>query len=260
MSKHAGRVPFFAVTLTTLGCLTAAMLAAEAPPAPKVSSFAPAEDLIHQVNHYVERTQESLANKDDYPMANQARVQKDANTLAVLGLALALHDNDHKLKGSAAGLIASAQELAAGAKDYAKAAAAFEKVQSAATGKTSDGEKPTEWKKVAGQGQLMKQVQLLYNTLRRGTDKRRFAKQKEENAGMAALLAVIAQSAIIDTHEVKDESQLPEWYKLATEMRDSAAELNSAVHAGNQEGAVAALKRMNVSCETCHKQFRVQVE
>jgi cytochrome c556 len=248
------------MTLTTLVILTAALIAADPPAAPKVSEFAPADDLLHQVNHYVERLGESLAKKEDYPAANQARVKKDANTLAVLGLALALHDSDHKLKQSAGGLIQHAGELAAASEDYDKAKAAHEKLQKAAAGEVSDVAAPKQWQKVAAQGQLMKQVQLLYNGLRRGTDARRFKKQAEENAGMAALLAVIAQSAIVDTHEVKDPGQLPEWYKLSAEMRDSAAELNQAIHAGKQDTAVAALKRMNVSCETCHKQFRVEVE
>lgn len=260
MTSRTGRTPFFAMTLATLVLLTAALIAADPPPAPKVSEFAPAEDLLHQVNHYLKRTGESLAKQEDYPAANQARVKKDANTLAVLGLALALHDSDHKLKGSAGALIQHAGELAAASEDYEKAKAAYDKLQAAAAGESSDIAAPKAWQKVAAQGQLMKQVQLLYNGLRRGTDARRFKKQADDNAGMAALLAVIAQSAMVDTHEVKDSSQLGEWYKLAAEMRDSAAELNSAIHAGNQESAVVALKRMNVNCEACHKQFRVEVE
>jgi len=241
--------------------LVAAVLATDPPAAPKVSSFAPAEDLVHQVNYFVERSVESLANKDDYPEANQSRVKKDANTLALLALALALHDSDHSLKASAPALVGSAQALAAGSADYDKAKAALENVQKAAKGEGSpDAVKPTEWKKVGSQGQLMKQAQIVYNQLRRGTDARRFKRQVAENAGMAATLAVIGQSAVIDTHEVKNPADLGEWYKLAAEMRDSAAAVNAAIHAGSQEDSAKALQRMSANCEECHKRFRVEVK
>ena len=45
-----------------------------------------------QVDYYLGRLGEALADSKDYDEAKQSRVNKDANTLAALGLALVLHD------------------------------------------------------------------------------------------------------------------------------------------------------------------------
>ncbi|HEY5316010.1 MAG TPA: cytochrome c [Pirellulales bacterium] len=90
----------------------------------------------------------------------------------------------------------------------------------------------------------------LRNSLRR-FDARRLA----DNARAAAALAAIGQASVYDTHEVKDPQQLPDWYRLAGEMRDAAGQLNATIRAKDKPGATAALKRLDNSCKACHKIF-----
>ena len=78
-------VAAFAVIATT------GWLLAQAPTPPAVSSYAPAQDVVSQIDYYlVNRMGKSLASKDKYSAGLQKRVKKDANTLAVLLLAAIL--------------------------------------------------------------------------------------------------------------------------------------------------------------------------
>ena len=96
--------------------------APEPPAPPEVSTFAPAEDLVGQVEYYVERLSDAVESEEAYSDSVE-KVAKDANTLIVIALALGLHDEDNKHKGVAPLLVKQARELAA-TKDHASAKAA----------------------------------------------------------------------------------------------------------------------------------------
>ena len=65
----------------------------KSPPAPPpASTFAPADDLLNQVDYYVRHIEETLADKNEFDDAARLRLKKDGNTLAVLFLTLGMHD------------------------------------------------------------------------------------------------------------------------------------------------------------------------
>ena len=227
---------------------------ADAAAVPKVSRFAPAKDLKAQTDFYLGRLQESLAARDDYDEAKQSRVGKDANTLAVLGLALAMHDEDNAVRGKLE-LVRAAQSLAASSGDFDGAAQALARAKLAAGGApAAAGEKPA-WQKVAALEPLMKQVPIVHGALKRGIEGR-FQRQAEAAAGQAATLAAIAEAARFDTSAVKDPADAGPWRRYCAEMRDAAGEVNSAAHAGDQAAARAGLVRLAKSCDACHAAFR----
>ena len=229
------------------------VVAADAPAPPATSTYAPADDLVRQVKLYLVELDEALAAANDFESTSQ-RAKKDANTLVVLALALGLHDTDNEYKSSAASLMQAAQTLSRAA-DYDQAKAALAALHTAAEGKVSN-DAELHWEKVASLGQLMKQVTFIHNRLRRSLAPRRFEEKAEENARYAALLAVVGQAALVDTHEVKDPADLPQWYQFSAEMRDAAGQVNAEVHAGNAEGSAEAMKRLEKSCQDCHAVFR----
>lgn len=257
--KHAGLCPLTIIPLTLAWLALTTWLAADPPAPPKASSYAPAADLIAQVELYIAGLEEALAKKEDYPeSASEARARKLANTLTVLSLTLALHDEPHKLKTSAPALFTAAQTLSKSTKDYDAAVKAFAAVKEAAAGKVASSDASgLKWEKVASLGQIMKQSEIVTTTLKRGiTDPRRFKRDAAKSAGEATTLAVIAQASLFDTHEVKNPADVGKWYQMCAEMRDAAAAVNVAAHAGDQKGAVTALERMSLSCEKCHEAFR----
>ncbi len=167
---------------------------------------------------------------------------------------LAHDEKQNALKPNAAAIINASQELAK-AKEYDAAKVAYEKLDNAVNAAPSgDGTGTPQWGKVASMGQLMKQVVLLNNRLKRGM--RRFDRQRDELARDAAVLAAIGQAIVYDTHEVKDPEQTDNWYQLCGEMRDIAGELNAKLHAADKAGAEAALLKLAQNCDDCHKAFR----
>ncbi len=178
-----------------------AILQADEPTVPKVSQFAPPEDLKSQVNYYLGRLDEALADPNDYDEAKQSRVAKDSAALAALGLSLAMHDQDSHFRSGA--LVKAAERLGESGSEHAKASAAAAEVKKAAAG-SDDPAGAVQWGKVASIAELMKQVPIVNNGLKRGLEPARFQKQATQSAGQAATLAAIAQAAMFDEEYVGD--------------------------------------------------------
>ena len=229
-------------------------LAANPPAAPKVSTFASADDLVKQVQVFVTSFETALASEQAYS-EEKLTLLRDAHTLAAVALALSLHDADHALKKSAPGLAQAAQQLAR-AQDYKPAQEALAGVKKALQGMSGGGIEPTWNQKIGSLGQMMKQVTFVNNRLRRNV--RRFDRLADENARDAALLAVLSQAAAFDTHEVKDPNQIPQWYELCGKMRDAAGAAHLAVKAKDEKATLAALAKIAQSCDECHQAFRIE--
>ena len=143
--KNATVAGILALTLAT-----AALGDANAPTSPKVSSFAPADDLLQQVDFFIGRVDESLADPAAFDAAKQSRTFKDGNTLAVLALALSLSDEDFPQKRSMPALLKAAHELAAADKSAERARTALQAVKAARAGeareaKRRNGRKRLRW-------------------------------------------------------------------------------------------------------------------
>src|SRR5262249_4481900 len=146
------------------------VLYSQPPQPPKISTFAPAPDLIEQVDFFIGRATDSLADPAEFQGANQSRLLKDSHTLAVLGLTLSAHDVSHALEGTAPALGKSAEGMGAGGMNYGAAKAALADVKAArgaadsgAASKESDPSKASDpsratvkWEKCASLPLLMK--------------------------------------------------------------------------------------------------------
>jgi hypothetical protein len=248
--QHWSIVAIGILSLTTASIALTADEVAETKP----STYAASKDLIAQVNFYLERLTTDLEDASAYGEEQQDRVIKDANTLAVLGTALGLHDEQHDLKAGAPALTEAAKELAKNSKDHAKASEALKKAQAALEVKSGGGK--VAWEGAADLSQLMKQVPIVNNSLRQGVTGQRFARLKEKTAQTAATLAALAEASAHDTSFVSDEADTPQWVKISREMRDSSAAIARMVRAGDQAGATKELDVLVKTCDDCHHKFR----
>ncbi len=227
------------------------------PPAPKVSTFAPAEDLARQVDQYIKGLEKIVADEEEYK-DGQEKIGKDANTLIVIALALGLHDQENKYKAEAGAVMKAAGELAA-TKDLASARKSVAALRDAAEGKRkADGE--LKWEKAASLPELMKQVPLINTKLKRYVKPEKFKKKAEVTAGYTAVIAAIAQGSVADLSETKNPEQVQQWYKFMVAMRDDAGELNAAIHKRDEPAAAKAMKKLAQSCEDCHTIFHPGVK
>jgi len=230
------------------------MSAVAAPPeAPKVSTFAPAEDLVKQVDRYVEDLEKAVESQQDF---DEAKVAKLSNTLMLMAIGLGLHDGDNQYKASAGSIFKAAQDLAK-AKDFAAAKAGVAAVKGAVSAKSAE---PVNWEQGAAVNldATYKQAQTVVNSLKRYTKPERFKKSAKETAGQSAVLAVVGQGVMAQTTAAKGDVQ--QWYKFSAEMRDAAAETNKAIHAGDEAATQAAVKKLNKSCEDCHAVFHKEAK
>jgi hypothetical protein len=240
--------------VASLGTATSP-LRSEPPPIPKVSDFAPADDLVEQIDFFVGRVEQSLADAADFDLAKQSRTFKDGNTLAALALMLAYYNQDHPLKASMPRLLKGAQALVAAGDSVVRAQAALAEIRAARAG-SPDPLATVKWESVASLSALMKQVPLIHAGLKRGVEGNRLARQAAQSAGQSAALAAIAQASMLDTEYVKRPADIEKWQQLCAQMRTAAGEVNSAVHAQDTERVAAGMKRLALSCDACHAVFR----
>jgi len=227
------------------------------PPAPKVSTFAPAEDLVRQVDLYIKGLEKIVADEEEYKDGKE-KIGKDANTLIVVALALGLHDQENKYQAPAGAVMKAAGELAA-TKDLASARKGVAALRDAAEGKAAAGGQ-LKWERVASLPELMKQVPLINTKLKRNIKPEKFPKKAKDTAGYTAVIAAIAQGSVADLSATKNPAQVPQWYKFMTAMRDDAGEVNAAVHHRNEPAAAKAMKKLAQSCEDCHAVFHPGVK
>jgi hypothetical protein len=214
----------------------------------KISSYAPAADLEGQVVYYIERVGKSLKDPEDYE-DKQDRIARDANTLAVLALALGLHDEDNKYKVAAPALLKAAQDLSK-TKDHAAAKAAAVVLVAAAEGK-DPVEAELKWEKVVPLAEIKEQMSGINSSLKRHAKRGKF----EDCAGYSALIAVVGQAILSNDEALTKPDDLDQWTKYCLDLRNTAAAVNAAMHAEDKEAAAAAMEKMEKSCETCHEVF-----
>jgi hypothetical protein len=249
------KVPFFVrvVGWTIVGLLLVCVvwqLGAAPPAPPKVSTFAPAEDLVAQWDFYLGRIEADLESEADYKDVAE-RIYKDANTIILIALALGLHDTPNKYQQYAAGMVAASQQLM-DAKDYASAKAALAALK-AATAEPKGDPKALGWKKLAHMAPLMQQVPLIHSRIKRSM--RRFERQAASIAGDAATIAVIGEGSMYNVDETDKPDEAEKWYQYCIQMRDAAAALNRAAKAKDAKAADVALKDLAKSCDDCHTVF-----
>jgi len=225
-------------------------------PAPKVSSFAPADDLVDQAEKLLKTLCNTVADEEEYKIS-EGKVNRDAGTLAVVALALGLHDQANKYQSSAGAILRAAQAAAA-TKDYEsakKAVAALAEV--VARGGSADGE--LKWAPVASLPDLMKQVPLIHSKLNLSMKGKNFSKKAKDNRGRAAVIAVIAQGTLSDLSATKTDEEARQWRKFSEAMRDDAAAVNAAIRRADEPAAAEAMKKLQQSCEDCHAVFKPDV-
>jgi CRISPR/Cas system-associated endonuclease Cas3-HD len=221
--------------------------------APKVSAFAPAKDLESQVSKYLDRMDEGVKTEEEYRDA-EGRIAKDANTMVLIALALGLHDQENQYQAAAPAMIKAAQDLGK-AKSYAAAKAGVEALKKAAESKEGDASK-LKWEKLASLPELMKQVPLVNNRLKRNSrTEKSFKTKSKDNAGDSAVLAVIAQGSMADTSAAKDDGQVKKWQEFCEQMRDISASINAAVREGKFDAADKGIRALSKNCDDCHDVF-----
>lgn len=225
--------------------------------APKVSTFAPAADLVGQVGKYVQAMKTAVGDEQEFK-DDDGKIAQNAAALTVVALALGLHDEDNEYKGCSAALIKAGQEVIAAKKDYAGAKKAVDALEKIVDEKAvAAGE--LKWETVAPLPELMKHVPKVNSKLKLSIKGKSFKKKAKDLAGYSAVIAVIARGTIDDTSATKNADQVKQWKGFSEAMRVAAGEVNSAIHKQDEKAAAKAMKKLNQSCDDCHAVFKPDV-
>ena len=222
---------------------------------PKVS------DLVPQIKVYVERLEKSLDDLDGTPrFVEDAEVlYRDANTLALIALALGLSKEDNPYKKAAPAIIQAAMKVET-VKNFDEAARVIAEIKQSLK---ADGDPTTlSWdKKIVTLRPIMKAVPNINTLVKRNLRTEAALKRGTRVvAEGSAVMAVIGQGSIPNVTETIKPGAVKEWTAHSLEFRDAALALNRAALEYEAEkgtfGAVQdAYEVLSDSCDSCHKLF-----
>lgn len=216
------------------------------------STYAPAKDLEFQIEHLMQRIKGDLEDASRYERRVK-RVLRDANTIAVLAMVMAHHDEPHRLRDQALGVLEAARVLAAKASRHADAVQAYEKLVAATT--TPSAAQTVAWGPVANIEHLMLQIPELDRSLKAALKPSSFSATRQEAASLASTIAAISHMSLFDDTYCKDNDDREAWIELCTLMRDAAADVHAAIEQGNLDAAQRALRPLTRTCTDCHEHF-----
>jgi hypothetical protein len=218
------------------------------------------DDVVGQIRIYVERLDDALAKPDSYDVAKQARVEKDATTLAALAAMLARHDAQHDLKPAASAMRDAAAKMAANYREHEPCAAELKRIKDLLAGeaKAPSASSETSGPLAADAVMLMKHLRFIDNRLKREPRPRNpDAKARAEIAGHAATIAALAEplSGGVKSY-ARAATREAAWQEQSTAMAVAAVRLNAAARDESGAKIAAAARALDATCNRCHADYR----
>lgn len=220
----------------------------------KLSTVTPVADLVTEVDATVKTIEPLVANEEVFKKAKDDKeFGKYFGLLAVLGQAIAEHDEDSALKASAADLRDAALS-GARPQTLEDAKKALDGVKAAAGGKKGSAAVEHPWNKLIGMHRLMDVMNAQNSKLR--SVSRRLPNDTTELQRRANVLALLAVVTATDPHDVKDPKQIPDWEKYSKEMQVEMTGLAKALKAKDADAAKKHYLAASKSCNSCHSEIR----
>lgn len=234
--------------------LTAALLLPVDGAAPaKVTDLLDAKQLATEAKAKAVKLGESTADEGAFKRALEFKtIATDAGVIACLAQALVEHE-----KGAASGIAAASLRDAAlklsKAKKLNDAKEGLAAVEAALAGKKTEAAKDHPWNKLINMHRMMEEMEYREGRLRRTL---RRPRTLERDSSHATVLTVLALAMEADTHEVKDEKNLPKWKTWSQDYRTNVAKLGTAMKANKADEAKKFFEASNKICADCHAEFR----
>ena len=174
--------------------------------------------------------------------------------MTVIAQALGLHDEDNKYKDTAADHRGGAET--GGGQGLRRREEGDGRRQGGGRWHAK-GHRHPAMERLASLEELMKKVPNINAALKEERQAGQEPAVASEAEGREAVLAIIAQAAMTNVAETKMLDKADQWYAfLCGQMRDAAAAVNKALHAGDSDATTAAMDRLIESGEDCHKVFK----
>lgn len=242
------KLNLFLVPICSIFCVSAF---AEAPV--KVDTVAPLADIVFEVNSQVETLEKELADEAGYEENRGGQIRQSFGLLACLGQALAEHSKASESEIQGAHLRDAALKFQRKG-TLAEAKTAFEAVKTAQAGKaTGEAAKDHPWNKLINMHPMMEEINsrnsAILKVLRR-------PRGKESEPVHATTWAILGLAMKADTHEVKNEADLPKWHEQSDAFIAASVKLAEAIRAKDKTEGRKWFDVANESCDACHEVFQ----
>lgn len=244
------------VGLALLGSVVALSLIPAFAAAPaEVASIASIEAIQFEVDSKIEVLTGALESAEKFEMLKEKDVWQAFSVLSVLGQAVAEHPQKADAPFSGPALRQAALQYYAGrGLTYEQAQAALAAVQEARQGGgATDAPVEFEWNKLTRMHPMMEEINAR-NAKLVGVFRR--PRGRPEEAGHATTIALLALPMYADTHEVKNEADIPQWQEWAAEYREQMVAVAAALQEKDGTKAREHFDAANETCDACHEKFR----
>jgi hypothetical protein len=219
-------------------------------PAP-IEQIATVDDIVQEVDAKITLLTGLLETPEKFEAAKEKDVWQGFGVLSVMGQSLVEHPQHAEAKFSGAALRDAALKYQRKT-PYAEAQAALAAVK-AARGGEGTGEAEFAWNKLIRMHPMMEEINARNAKLIPIFKKPR---GKPEEARHAVTIALLALPMHADTHEVKNEADIPAYQTLATDYRTAMVGVAAALREKDGKTARELFDKANGACDVCHEKFR----
>lgn len=217
----------------------------------KVDDVATVEDIVGEVDSKMKVLRRSLESPDKYEAAKEKDVRQAFGVLAVLGQALTEHSKNIEAGFSGAALRDGALRFKRDM-EYVEAQDVLREVTAARNGEGDQGE-AVPWNKLIRMHPMMEEINSRNAALVSVMKRPRGRAKESQHATTIALLALAMEA---DTHEVKNEAEVPEYVKLAAGYRSDMVNVAAAIKEKDGKTAREYFDAANEKCDACHEKWR----
>lgn len=218
-----------------------------------VETVAPLDEIVFEVQAQVESLSKVLADPTAYEEKREGQIRQSFGLLACLGQAIAEHSQSAKTKIQGPALRDAALKFQRKS-TLEEASQALELVKLAQAGEAKEpGEKTHPWNKLINMHPMMEEINTrngaILKVLRR-------PRGKAEEPVQATTWAVLGLAMKADTHEVKNDADLPKWHQYADDFIAASKNLAQAIRDKDAKTGRKWFDAANAACDACHESFQ----
>ena len=218
-----------------------------------VPEVAPLEDLVYEANDRIDELGKLLASAESFEEHKDSAITRGFGVLAVVGQAIAEHadHDDTKIQGPA---LRDAAKAFTPKSSLEEAQAALAQATLAQAGEAA-GEAAVEydWAKLIKMYPMMEEIEERAGSINRVV---RRPRGRPDEPVHASVIAVLTLAMHADTHEVKNDADVPEWESLAEEYLRQMTGVAKAVREKDKATAGRLMVQATATCDKCHEKFR----
>jgi hypothetical protein len=241
------RISIACLSVAAACCAVTALATAPA----RIDEIAAVPDIVAEIDAKIALLGPLLETAEKYEAAREKDAWQGFGVISVMGQALVEHPQHSEAGFNGAAIRDAALKFQRNS-SYADAQAALTAVTAARNGE-GEGAADVPWNKLIRMHPMMEEINSrnakLLPIMKR-------PRGKPDESRHATTIALLALAMYADTHEVKQEADIPEYQQLAADYRTAMLGVAAAIREKNGKSARELFDQANEKCDACHERFR----